>query len=303
MSSGSRQTVLSVAVLGATIAFVVRLAVRSHGQPSGPVHLVVPPPAETPGVPAAPDVLRVCADPNNLPFSDDKGEGFENKLADLVAADLGRHVAYYWQPQRRGFVRTTLNANNCDVIMGVPSTFGMTAVTRPYYRSSYMFVSRRQRRLDVRSLDDPRLRRLSIGIQITGDDYDNPPAAQALASRHIVDNVHGYTVYGDYSQPHPAWGVMDAVRKGDVDVAIAWGPLAGYFAKREGAPLELAPVLPARDGPGVQFAFDVSMGVRHRDRALAQALDGVITRRARDIRRILAVYGVPLSPSEQGVKG
>ena len=115
----------------------------------------------------------------------------------------------------------------------------MARVTRPYYRSSYVFVTRRDRRMRLRSLDDPRLRRLRIGIQITGTDYENPPAAQALASRHITGNIHGYTVYGDYSTPDPPRGIMDAVAAGDVDVAIVWGPLAGYFASREPAPLEL----------------------------------------------------------------
>src|SRR5204862_133889 len=124
----------------------------------------------------------------------------------------------------------------------------------------------------VQSFDDPRLPKLRIGIQITGDDYANPPAAQALASRQIIENVRGYTVYGDYSRPDPPRGLIDAVADGRVDLAVAWGPLAGYFAQREPVPLELMPVPPADETPFVRFAFDISMGVRKEDTALAKAL-------------------------------
>src|SRR5436190_7725905 len=167
---------------------------------------------------AQPPALRVCADPNNMPFSNERGEGFENRIADLVARDLGRRLSYFWLPQRRGFIRNTLNANRCDVVMAVPSAFEAARPTLPYYRSTYVFVSRRDQGPRIRSFDDPRLTTLRIGIQLTGDDYDNPPAAQALAVRHITQNIHGYTVYGDYSASDPQRGVMDAVADGAVDV-------------------------------------------------------------------------------------
>src|SRR5215207_1394582 len=122
---------------------------------------------------AAGQLLRVCADPNNLPFSDSAGGGFENRLATLVAAEMSARVSYTWWAQRRGFVRNTLNAGQCDVIMGVPTSFELTGVTRPYYRSSYVFVSRRDRHLDVRSFDDSALRHLSVGVQLIGDDGSN----------------------------------------------------------------------------------------------------------------------------------
>jgi mxaJ protein len=237
--------------------------------------------------------LRVCADPNNLPFSNNHGEGFENKIAAIVARDLGRPLQYFWTPQRRGFIRNTLNVHACDVVVGVPSAFDAVRPTKPYYRSTYVFVSRRDRALHVRSLDDPRLKQLIIGIQITGDDYDNPPAAQALASRQIIQNVRGYTVYGDYSRPNPLRGLIDAVARGAVDVAVAWGPLAGYFASREPVALEMAPVTPQADSRLVRFVFDISMGVRRDDQALAAALDAAIVRRHAEIRRVLAQYGVP----------
>jgi len=238
--------------------------------------------------------LRVCADPNNLPFSNDGREGFENRIAEIVARDLGRPLEYFWMPQRRGFIRNTLKADRCDLVMGVPATSDALQPTRPYYRSTYVFVSRRDRALRVTSFDDPRLGTLVIGVQVTGDDYANPPAAQALASRGIVSNVRGFTVYGDYSRPNPASGLIDAVARGDVDVAVAWGPLAGYFAAREPVPLEIAPVLPDADGGLVRFAFDIAMGVRRGDATLAAAVDRVIARRRAEIRRVLREYGVPL---------
>jgi mxaJ protein len=243
---------------------------------------------------AAAPALRVCADPNNLPFSNDKREGFENRIAAIVARDLHRPLDYVWQPQRRGFLRTTLNAKRCDAVIGVPSELDAVRTTRPYYRSTYVFVSRADRRLHVRSLDDPRLKTLRIGIQITGEDYENPPAAQALASRQIIGNVRGYMVYGDYSHRDPTRPLIDAVAKGDVDVAVAWGPLAGYFATREPAALEIAPVTPEADSRFVRFAFDISMGVRRDDRPLADALDGAIARRRTEICGVLASFGVPL---------
>jgi mxaJ protein len=160
-------------------------------------------------------------------------------------------------------------------------------------------VSRRDRHLEIRSLDDPRLRRLQIGIQIVGNDYANPPAAQALAARKIVSNVRGYTVFGDYSQSDPQRAVVDAVATGQVDVAVVWGPLGGYYAARERTPMAVAPVTPQQDGPALPFAFDISMAVRKDDRALHDALDAAIAKRGADIRRILRAFDVPLVERSQ----
>jgi len=300
MSSGSKQTILSVAILGASLIFVMCVG-RSRQESRQPAHLAAPPVVEHATIPADPHVLRVCADPNNLPFSNRKQEGFENRIADIVARDLGRTVQYYWQPQRRGFIRTTLRAGECDVVMGLPSTFELARVTQPYYRSAYYFVSKRG--LHVRSLDDPQLRRLRVGIEITGNDYENPPAAQALAARHIIDNVSGFPVYGDYSSDHPSWGLMNALERGDVDVAIAWGPLAGYVAARTHVPVEMHVVTPQIDTASLRFAYDISMGVRRNDQALAAALNAAIARHAAEIRSILAAYGVPFSTPGKEVSG
>ena len=237
--------------------------------------------------------LRVCADPNNLPFSNQAGEGFENKLAALVAAEMKTTVEYTWWAQRRGFVRNTLGAGACDVIMGVPNHFDPTLTTRPYYRSSYVFVTRRASHLAIQSFDDEALRRLRIGIHVAGDDYGNVPPALALASRGIIRNVVGYSLYGDYATPNPPARLVEAVQRGDVDVAVVWGPLAGYFAKAQTEPLDLRPVAPASDGPAVPFVFEIAMGVRKSDRALRDRLNAIIERRQRDIDALLAEYGVP----------
>jgi len=246
--------------------------------------------AETKGRSA---VLRVCADPNNLPFSNDREEGFENKLAHLVAADMGAAVRYTWWAQRRGFVRNTLNARACDVIMGVPARFELAATTSPYYRSTYVFVQRADDPRRIVSFDDDGLRQLRIGVQMIGDDGANAPPAHALASRHIVQNVIGYSVYGDYRTPNPPARIVEAVARGEIDVAVAWGPLAGYFADKEGVPLRLTPVSPRADSPVLPFVFDISMGVRRRDTALQAQLEEIIARRRQDIDRILDAYHVP----------
>jgi mxaJ protein len=242
---------------------------------------------------AASRVLRVCADPNNLPYSNTRQEGFENKIAALVAQDLGARVEYSWWPQRRGFVRNTLKAGQCDCIVGVPSNYELTLGTQPYYRSTYVFVSRRDRRLGVSSLDDPRLHRWKVGVQMIGNDHVNSPPAHALTKRGIIDNVVGYTVYGDYRDQEPGRAIVDAVAKGDVDVAIVWGPQAGYFARQERVPLDVTPVSPQIDLPFLPFVFDISMGVRRGDNPLRDELDQVLERRRADIERILDEYGVP----------
>lgn len=237
--------------------------------------------------------LRVCADPNNLPFSNNRGEGFENRLAEMIAADAGTKVAYTWWPQRRGFVRNTLDAGACDVIIGVPAGLDRVETTRPYYRSTYVFVAPRRRHLGVRSFDDARLRQLRIGVQMIGDDSANTPPAHALSSRGYVQNIVGYSVVGDYSQPNPPARIVEAVARGDVDVAVVWGPLAGYFAPRQRIPLEITPVSPAADSPTRPFVFDIAMAVRRGDEARRRTLDTFIARHRSAIDRLLDRYGVP----------
>lgn len=237
--------------------------------------------------------LRVCADPNNLPFSNRAGEGFENKIANVIGAELGRPVEYTWWAQRRGFVRNTLNADACDLVVGISSGVDMLATTKPYYTSTYVFVSRRDHRVNVRSFDDEALRRLRIGVQLIGDDFANTPPAHALARRGITNNVVGYMVYGDYRHSNPSAEIMQAVEQGAVDIAIVWGPLAGYFAQRSPVPLRVTPVMPRIDRPNLPFVFDIAMGVRKRDTTFRHEIERIIDRRRPTIDSILAAYGVP----------
>jgi quinoprotein dehydrogenase-associated probable ABC transporter substrate-binding protein len=238
-------------------------------------------------------VLRVCADPNNLPFSNQRLEGFENKIADLLAQDLGERVEYRWWAQRRGFFRNTLKAGMCDVVIGVPAGFEMALTTKPYYRSTYVFLSRKDRHLDVKSFDDPVLKKLRIGVQIIGDDQSNAPPAHALTRRNIIENVKGYTLYGDYSQQNPPARIVDAVGEGDIDLAIVWGPLAGYFAKQSRVPMEVVPVSPQIDQPFLPFVFDIAMGVRRGDQELRDQIDQFLEKRRPEIEKILEDYRVP----------
>ena len=237
--------------------------------------------------------VRVCADPNNLPFSNQQQQGFENRIAELVARDLDAKLSYVWWAQRRGFVRNTLNQDQCDLLIGVPSSFERARTTIPYYRSTYVFVTRHDRHLKIESFDDPLLRKLRIGVQLIGDDATNTPPAHALSNRHIITNVRGYSVYGDYRQPNPPARLIDAVARGDVDVGVAWGPMAGYFAQREPVRLDITPVSPQIDLPFLPFVFDISMGVRRGNDSLREELNAVITSRRADIAKILADYGVP----------
>jgi mxaJ protein len=238
--------------------------------------------------------LRVCADPNNLPFSNRKQAGFENRIAAVLADELHTRLEYTWAPEWRGFIRKTLGAKRCDVILGVPAGSDRVLTTRPYYTSTYVFLSRRDRGLEIRSLDDSALRRVRIGIHFIGDDYANPPPAHALGRRGIVNNVIGYSIYGDYSKPNPPAELIHAVAKGDIDLAIVWGPFAGYFASREAVPMRLVPVSPTVDPPALRFTFAIAVGVRPGEAGLRDRLEAALDRRRSEVRRILREYGVPL---------
>jgi mxaJ protein len=246
--------------------------------------------------------FRVCADPENMPFSNQQLEGFENKIADLVAKELGATPTYIWWGQRRGFVRNTMKATlkeaRCDIVIGVPEGYDLVRWTKPYYRSTYVFVYPKGKGLQIKSLDDPVLRRLKIGVHLIGDDYTNPPPVHELAKRGIVDDVVGYNTF--YSRENPPSRIIDAVASGEIDVAIVWGPAAGYFAKQQRIPLELVPV-PSEKGD-LPFTFGISMGVRQGDEALKAQLEMVLDRKQAGIRKILEDYGVPLIDSRVDVK-
>jgi mxaJ protein len=253
--------------------------------------------------PAGARELRVCADPNNLPFSNEKQEGFENKLVNLIAQDLNAAVAYTWHAQRRGFLRETLKTGACDLVPGLPSRFEGVRTTAPYYRSSYVFVTRLNGPA-VGSFDDAALRDRRVGVQLVGDDGSNTPPAHALARRGIVANVRGYTLYGDYREPNPPARIVDAVASGEIDIAVVWGPLAGYFATREPEHLRVVPVQPSAEGPLLPMAWDISMAVRVGDDTLLAEIGGVLERRRTEVDAILAAYGVPrVDTSGSGARG
>ena len=238
--------------------------------------------------------LTACADPNNLPFSNRAGQGFENKLAEMIARELHAKLAYVWWAQRRGYVRNTLNEQKCDFWPGIGSNVEMAATSRPYYRSTYVFVTRAKDNVNGLTLDDPRLHKLKIGVQMVGDDANNTPPAHALTRRGIVSNVRGYTLYGDYSKPNPPSQIVDAVERGDIDVALVWSPLAGYFAAKSPVPLRLEPVTPWMDAMEWPMQFDVSVGVRKDDQQLLKDIDRVLAARSGEVRRLLADYHVPV---------
>lgn len=240
-------------------------------------------------------VLRVAADPNNLPFSNDRLEGFENRIAEVVARELNADLVYEWRAQRRGFFRLTLKEGDVDLVLGAPVGSDRALVTEPYYTSTYCFVSREDRHLDISSFDDPRLREFKVGVQVVGDDGFNPPAAHVLADKGIVDNVIGFSVYGNYAEPNPPARIVDAVVKGEVDVAIVWGPLAGYFAQQEPVPIALTPVEQPQDSP-FPFIYSIGMGVKKQNLALREELNLILQRHRAEIEKILASYGVPLAP-------
>jgi mxaJ protein len=252
--------------------------------------------------PAAPlpRVLRICADPNNLPFSNRAEQGFENRIARLIAGELGVELRYTWWAQRRGFVRNTLRAGRCDLIPGVPARFDPVATTAPYYRSTYVFVTRPGLVPAIASFDDPRLRQLRVGVHLIGDDYSNPPPVTALARRGILRNVRGYSIYGDYRDPNPPARLVEAVARGEVDVAIVWGPLGGYFAGRGRSALRVTPVREPDAGPDAPMVFAIAMGLRPSDSTLARRVGEALVRRRGEIRRILGEYGVPLLPDSGG---
>jgi mxaJ protein len=235
--------------------------------------------------------LRVCNDPNNLPFSNNRLEGFENKIVDIIADELHADVQYSWWAGRRGFVRNTLNAGLCELIPGTVTGVGMLRTTVPYYRSTYMFVTRPDA-AEISSLDDPILRTLRIGVHLIGADGFNVPPAHALARRGIVNNVRGFSIYGDYRQENPPANLIEAVAAGDIDVAIAWGPLAGYFAARHSPPLRVTRVNPDRD-EGLPMTFPIAMGIARGDETFRHQIEAAIANRRKEIDRILADYNVP----------
>ena len=232
--------------------------------------------------------LRVCAEPDNLPFSHADQSGFENRIAEVLAHDLGAKLVYSWQPQRRAFVRKTLGAGLCDAWMGVPADFERVLTTRPYYRSTYVFVYGKR---PLRSFDDPQLAALRVGVQLPGNDMAATPPGHALALCGAVENVVGFPVYGE----HPAaQRIVEAVAKGELDAGIVWGPAAAYFARRRS--LGVSEATPPSALADLPFQFAIAIGVRRDAKELRDALDAALARRMSTVERILDDYAVPRTP-------
>jgi mxaJ protein len=234
----------------------------------------------------AAEPLKVCTDPDNLPFSNRHAQGFDNKIAELLGSELGRPVQFVWQRAGRGFVRENLNKGICDALVGVPVQFRPVLTTVPYYSSSYVFVTRKSNAPKLESFDDPRLKKMKIGVQILDDDY--APPARALARRQLAGNIVGFDTTGAQSG-----NIIDAVAHGKIDAAVVWGPLAGYYASRNRVPLLLSPVVPEIDPPALPFRFAMAVGVRKSDQNLKKQIESALVKRHAAIERILRAYSVP----------
>jgi mxaJ protein len=238
--------------------------------------------------------FRVCADPDNLPYSNQKLEGFENKIAELMAKELGESPTYYWWPQRRGFIRTTLGTKMCDIVMGIPKGYDPVLWTKPYYRTSYVIAYPKNKGFQIKSLDDPILKEVKIGV------YVNTPPHIALSERGITKNVVGYEVFYDPQENYPG-KIIDDLAAGKLDVAIVWGAIAGYFAKKQPIPIEIVPLLDG--GSNSQpFVYDISIGVRKSDKELKAKLEEILDKKKTEIRKILEDYGVPLIDGKENAQ-
>jgi quinoprotein dehydrogenase-associated probable ABC transporter substrate-binding protein len=234
-----------------------------------------------------PKVLRVCADPSSMPFSNEKGEGFENKLGELFAGKLGKGLAYAWYPQAPGFVRNTLAALKCDVIMGYPQGNDMVQSTNPYYRTAYALVFKPESGLEgIDTLADPRLMDKRFGI-IAG----TPPSTY-LATHGLLRRAKPYPLVIDTRFDNSAKAMIDDLVSGQIDVAVLWGPMAGYYARQANPPLAVVPLTKEIGGP--PMVYRITMGVRPSDQEWKRQLNTMIRENQADINRILLGFGVPL---------
>jgi quinoprotein dehydrogenase-associated probable ABC transporter substrate-binding protein len=232
------------------------------------------------------DTLRVCADPHNLPFSNEAGEGFENRIAALLAQDLGVELAYTWHPQSVGFVRNTLGAHFCDVVIGITATSELLQNTNPYYRSSYALVLRADADAKVTSLDDPQLADLRIGA------VARTPPIDILAQEGLLKNLRPYHLIVDTRFDSPGRDMVEDVAAGEIDVGLLWGPIAGYWAKQQSVPIEVVPI--TGEKVGARLDFRITMGLRRNEPEWKRVLNDFIAEHKAEIQAILLDYGVPL---------
>ena len=236
-----------------------------------------------------PTEFKVCADPDNMPYSNSKQEGFEDKIAEVLAKELGKKLSYQYAYYRQGFLRNTLNANRCDYVMSTTSDNDSMRTSVPYYRSGYVFVYRKSSGYNITDWNAPDLRKGIIGI------IGQSPPTRPLADNNLMGNARPYRLQRDLNFPPSQ--LIDDLAKGDIDVAIVWGPIAGYFVKKSSVPLVMNPI-PEYEDKNVKGKenWNISIGVRNKDKARAEALNKAIANRQADIDKILEEYGIPHSP-------
>ncbi|MCB5188630.1 substrate-binding domain-containing protein [Methylobacillus caricis] len=240
-----------------------------------------------------PNEFKVCADFDNLPYSNGKQEGFENKIAELIAKDLGKTLSYQFWYDRMGFIRNTINAHRCDVIIGTVDGNDMLLTSKPYYRSGYVFVYRKDSGYDIKDWDSPDLRKGLIGV------VGQTPPSRPLSDKGLLGNSRPYRIMRDLNLP-PSF-IIDDLVKGDIDVAVLWGPIAGYYAKKSSVPLVVvpAPEYEKENIHGKEY-WNISLAVRKRDKERLAVLQEVLDRRHDDIIKILDEYGIPHVPVVEG---
>ncbi len=233
--------------------------------------------------------FKVCADPDNMPYSNARGEGFEDKIAEVLAKDIGKKLTYTYAYNRQGFLRNTINAGRCDVIIGTTSDYDALRTSAPYYRSGHVFVWRKDSNYKITDWDSPDLRKGIIGI------VDKSPAAVPLNDHNLMGNARPYRLQRDLNLPTSF--LFDDVAKGEIDVAIMWGPIAGYYMKQSKVPMEIAliPEYNKVNLAGKEY-WNISVGVRKKDKERMKIIDEALVRNKDKIAQILADYGVPTVP-------
>jgi quinoprotein dehydrogenase-associated probable ABC transporter substrate-binding protein len=274
---GKTQAAVTLGAVLTASAFLCAGALRAQVSESGDLSIEL----------IDPKVLRVCADPRSMPFSNQNGEGFENKLAELFAQKLGKSLAYTWYPQAPGFVRNTLGAYKCDVIMGYPQGSDIVQSTNPYYRTAYALVSRPTAGLDgIDTLADQRLKGKRIGI-VAGT-----PPATAIAVNGLMTRAKPYPLVIDTRVDSSAEAMIKDLAAGEIDTGVLWGPMAGYYAKRADPPMTVVPLVKEAGGP--RLAYYITMGVRGADQEWKRQLNRLIAENQPEIDRLLLSFGVPL---------
>ena len=234
-----------------------------------------------------PNVFRACGDPRNMPFSDDKGEGFDNKLAELFATKLGKKLSYTYFPQATGFVRMTLGSFRCDVIIGFPQGDDQAQVTIPYYRTTYALIFKPGTGLDgVTTIDDPKLKDKRIGV------VAKTPPSTIMAMDGLLAHVKSYPLFIDTRADSSAQAMIDDLKKGEIDVGVLWGPMAGYYAKQSDPPLTVVPLL--KETAGAPLMFRIGMAVRPSDQEWKRTLNRLIMENQSEINKLLISYNIPI---------